>query len=189
MSYSIWSSYLLSSRRKNLYLIKLVIFDRDNTLIRDEGHVHTFDETLWLPGAKDLIVKLTNQKILIAVATNQSGVAKGMYSVQSVQKFHADMLSSLGSKGSIKLFAYCPHHPQGVIPEYSFECDCRKPKPGMLNYILNELNMDNHEVLFFGDSDKDVEAGKHARISTEKVLPGSILLHAIKKLKEHNVDC
>jgi len=149
--------------------IKLVIFDRDNTLIKDNGYTHIFSEKMWLPGIKELIFNISTNNIKIAVATNQSGVARGFFSLKDVEKFHTDMLKSLSEKGFIHYFKFCPHHPDGISKELAYECDCRKPKPGMLLDILDYFKIESTEAIYFGDKEVDKQAGLAAEIQTHRI--------------------
>lgn len=156
-------------------LPELIIFDRDNTLIDDlNGYVFEIADLEWFPGALSLIDELGRLKIKIAVATNQSGVARGYFTRSDVEKFHGVMNNSSNAKGQINLFIYCPHHIEGTVPEFSISCTCRKPAPGMINDALNFFNVEPENAMLFGDSVTDIQAGQAARVESILVTPGRI---------------
>ena len=164
-------------------LPKLVLFDRDDTLIDNRnGHVHKIEDLQWISGALDLIKTLKEYGIRIAVVTNQSGVAKGFYTEEDVVKFHRHMNNSDNADGGIDLFIYCPHHPQGSILKYRLTCNCRKPEPGMLKDALDYFNVSPNETLLFGDALTDVQAGISIGIDSTLVRVGEIRDATLKRL-------
>lgn len=155
---------------------KLVIFDRDNTLVKDaSGYLHKVEELEWFEGVLELLQQIHNAGIKIAIATNQSGVARGLYDESDVLNLHAYMNSTKGAQGVIDLFRYCPHHPQGLREEYAIKCFCRKPEPGMILDILKELDIQEKDCIIFGDSESDCLAGSNAGIESVFVNPGDIV--------------
>jgi D-glycero-D-manno-heptose 1,7-bisphosphate phosphatase len=160
---------------------KLVIFDRDNTLIKDlNGYVHKVSDLQWFEGVPEMLNRIRDAGIKIAVATNQSGVARGLYSETEVVNLHEYMNSSIGAHGAIDLFRYCPHHPDGRKAEYVQICSCRKPEPGMILEILAELSVKESECIIFGDSESDCLSGINVGIDSQLVAPGEIV-EAVKK--------
>lgn len=156
-------------------LPRLIIFDRDDTLIKNKsGHLYKVEDIEWFEGAEETINILHEKGFLIAVATNQGGVAKGIHSEEAVREFHDEMNKSFKIKGAIDLFVYCPHHPDGKIANLSHACNCRKPAPGMLFKILKHFDLSAEEAVFFGDSESDLTAGRNASIETILVTPGCI---------------
>ena len=89
--------------------------------------------------------------------------------------------------GSIDCFKYCPHHPDGLIPEFAIECSCRKPKAGMLISILDWFKVEPEQTIFFGDAESDLNAGRLAEIETHIVEPGKITQVVNELVFEH--DC
>ena len=87
----------------------------------------------WIDGAKEALAYLTKKGYTIFVVTNQSGIARGYYTVGDMQKLHNYMAQQIAeSGGKIEKFYYCPHLPGGAVVEFAVECDCRKPKPGLI---------------------------------------------------------
>ena len=138
--------------------------DRDGVLNRDTGYVHLPQEFEWLPSAKDAVKLFNDSNYLVIVVTNQSGVARGLYSANDVERLHRWINTELGHSGAhIDAFYYCPHHPEGLDP-YRLVCDCRKPAPGMLLQAMREWPVDRSRSFMIGDKDIDVEAAERAGI-------------------------
>ena len=142
-----------------------VFFDRDGVLNRDVAYVHRPDQIEWTPGAAEA-VKLANEAgRLVFVVTNQSGVARGMFSEADVQALHRWMEGELAAQGArIDGWRYCPHHPEGVVAAYARECDCRKPASGMILALIAEHALDPAQCFLVGDRPRDVEAAEAAGV-------------------------
>jgi D-glycero-D-manno-heptose 1,7-bisphosphate phosphatase len=131
---------------------KLVIFDRDDTLIRDVPNLKSASDIEWLPGRLELLRTLMGQSVLIAIATNQSGIGRGYLSIDEFNAISEVLRLQLEENG-IKLWAIaaCPHLPlEG--------CNCRKPMPGLLNRLVEATGLNYLEVLFAGNADTDIKA-------------------------------
>jgi D-glycero-D-manno-heptose 1,7-bisphosphate phosphatase len=120
--------------------------------------------------------------INIAIATNQAGVAKGFFLEEDIVDFHSEMNSPENANGGIDLFIYCPHHPQGVVREYSIICQCRKPEPGMLIEALEYFDASASDTLLFGNALTDIQAGRALGIESILVNVGEIQETAMKRL-------
>ena len=108
--------------------MKAIFLDRDGTLNQDIGYLHSLDQLIWIPGTFAALRRLQNLGFLLFVVTNQSGIARGLYSEQDVLELHKNMAQILKSEGiQISDWAFCPHH-----PDFTKACTCRKPQPGML---------------------------------------------------------
>jgi len=117
--------------------LSLVIFDRDGTLIEDTGFPIDPGKIRWQKGALEVIAWLRSQGVIVTVATNQSGVARGYFTLGQVHVFHAAMDATIQAEGGlVDAYAICPHLVDGVVAEYAIDCDCRKPKPGLINQLL-----------------------------------------------------
>ncbi|HIU63730.1 MAG TPA: HAD family hydrolase [Candidatus Avacidaminococcus intestinavium] len=168
---------------------KAVFFDRDGVLNVDKSYLYKIEELEWVDGAKDAVKFLTELGYLIFVVTNQSGIARGYYSCDDMLKLHQYMTEEIiKSGGKIDAFYYCPHLPNGSVPEYAIECDCRKPKPGLLLKAMAEFAVDKEKSFLIGDKMRDVESAKAAGIKGYLFEQGN-LLEFIKKLliKEENL--
>jgi D-glycero-D-manno-heptose 1,7-bisphosphate phosphatase len=134
----------------------LVIFDRDDTLIQDVPNLKSVSDIKWLPGRLELLKTLTEQSVVIAIATNQSAIGRGVVSMEEFGLISEAIRSQLEDHG-ICLWAIvaCPHLP--------FEmCDCRKPKPGLLDRLVKATKRSDLNVFFVGNADSDMEAAKAA---------------------------
>ena len=114
------------------------------------------------------------------MVTNQPVIARGEVTWDKLQEIHNKMETELGKQGAyLDAIYYCPHHPhkgyEGEIPELKFDCDCRKPKPGMLIKAAQDLNIDLEKSWMIGDSDSDVEAGNAAGCKKIKIEEGGLL--------------
>ncbi len=137
--------------------------DRDGTLIRNHHYGSDPNRIQLLEGVPEGLGLLRRAGYILIVVTNQSGIARGYFTERQLGLMHrrlGEMLEELGA--AIDGWYYCPHHPEGVIPEYSVACDCRKPRPGMVHRACRELGIDPSVSWLMGDILDDVEAGKRA---------------------------
>ena len=146
---------------------KAVFLDRDGTLNKYVGFLRTADEFELLPGAAEAVKMINKSGYLAIVVTNQPVIARGECSWEELQKIHDKMETELGKEGAFLDGIYvCPHHKdkgfEGERPEYKFDCDCRKPKPGLLFQTARDFNIDLKQSFLIGDSENDVKAGINA---------------------------
>ncbi|WP_020409166.1 D-glycero-beta-D-manno-heptose 1,7-bisphosphate 7-phosphatase [Hahella ganghwensis] len=136
---------------------KLIILDRDGVINQDsDDYVKSLDEWHPIPGSIEAIARLTKAGFLVAVATNQSGVARGYFTEQTLHDMNKKMLDLVEEAGgSIDAIAYCPHGPED-------HCDCRKPAPGLIYQIEEKLHHKAQGAFFVGDSLRDLEAAREA---------------------------
>lgn len=162
--------------------IKAVFFDRDGVLNVDKDYLHTIEDFEWIDGAKESIVFLTKNNYTVFVVTNQSGIARGFYTIDDMQKLHEYMAAEIKQAGgNIEKFYFCPHLPGGKIKEFAIECECRKPKPGLLLQALREYAIDKENSFLIGDKPRDVESAAAAGIKGYLYENGN-LLHFVKKI-------
>jgi D-glycero-D-manno-heptose 1,7-bisphosphate phosphatase len=139
---------------------RAIFFDRDGTLICDQ-YPHSRAESVELrPGAAQAFRLAKELGFRLVIVTNQSGVARGLFDEQAVAAVNRRMAQLLGVE-PCAMYS-CFHHPSGVIPRYSIDCDCRKPKPGMLKRAERELGVSLQDSFLIGDSFRDIEAGRAA---------------------------
>jgi len=139
---------------------KAVFLDRDGVVNVDRGYVHRVEDFRFLPGAPEAIGLLNDAGYLVIVVTNQSGVARGLYSLDDVRRLHAHVDAELARRGSrIDAYYVCPHHPDYGPDGRGGECLCRKPLPGMLLEAAADLSVDLSGSFMVGDKLSDVEAG------------------------------
>ena len=146
---------------------KAVFLDRDGTLNVYKGFITDIDEFELLPGAAELVKAINRSGYLAIVVTNQPVIARGECTVEELERIHMKLETLLGEQGAyIDDLFYCPHHPdkgfEGERIEYKIECDCRKPKPGMLLKAAEKYNIDLAESYMVGDDERDMAAGRAA---------------------------
>lgn len=145
---------------------KAVFLDRDGTLNIDYGYVHEIDNFKFINGAIDTLRKLKEMGYLLVLVTNQSGIARGYFSEKQFLQLTEWMDWSLAEQGvELDGIYYCPHHPDGK-GEYNENCDCRKPKSGMLLQAIEELKIDPAQSVMVGDKVDDLKAGIGAKVKT-----------------------
>ena len=122
---------------------KAVFFDRDGVLNVDKAYLYQVEELEWIDGALAAIAYLTQAGYLVFVVTNQSGIARGYYTITAMEKLHQYMKDiAANSGGMIEKFYYCPRWPAGSVAGCALDCDCRKPKPGLILQALAEYDVD-----------------------------------------------
>lgn len=135
--------------------MKLIILDRDGVINQDsDNFIKSVDEFIPLPGSLEAIARLNQAGYRVAVATNQSGIARGYYDLDTLNAMHDKLrrlLANLG--GNIEMIAFCPHGPDDG-------CDCRKPLPGMYRDIAQRMETELDGVPVIGDSLRDLEAAR-----------------------------
>ena len=173
-----WYNYFLSSQ--NMIKQKAIFLDRDGVINRELGdYVCKFEDFEILEHNYETLKELQKRGYIILVATNQGGIAKGWYTEETLKQMHDHLYQDyLSHEIKISGFYYCPHH-----PNFTGDCDCRKPKPGMLLKGIEEHNLDAGLSYFIGDKFTDVEAAVAAGVNGIKVeidQPLEEILHLIK---------
>ncbi|MBV6751555.1 D-glycero-beta-D-manno-heptose 1,7-bisphosphate 7-phosphatase [Pseudomonas sp. MWU13-2105] len=135
--------------------MKLLILDRDGVINQDsDAYIKSVEEWIPLPGAIEAIAQLSRAGWTVAVATNQSGIARGYYDIATLEAMHERLRSLVAQQGGeLGLVVYCPHGPDEG-------CACRKPKPGMLRTIAEHYGVSLARLWFVGDSLGDLEAAR-----------------------------
>jgi len=158
---------------------KVAIFlDRDGTINQEVNHLHDLDQFRLISGVSEAICQINAAGILAVVVTNQPVIARGELKESDLQTIHNKMDTLLGEQGAyIDKLYYCPHHTNigfdGEIKELKFDCDCRKPKIGMLVQAKNDLNIALERSWLVGDSTRDMLAAKNAGMKSVLVQTGS----------------
>ena len=149
-----------SGKRRAFFL------DRDGVLNEDRGYIARLEDFVLLPGAAEAVAELNRDGWLVVVFTNQSGVARGMLTAERLDEIHARLRAEIAKAGGELTAVYaCPHGPVS-------DCDCRKPKAGMLHRAAAEHNIDLTASVAVGDSPRDIAAGHSAGCKTILVLSG-----------------
>ena len=150
----------------------------------DVDYLYKISDLRWIEGAREAVAYLTKLGYKIFVVTNQSGIARGYYTVAQMQELHDFMQQEIAAcGGKIAKIYYCPHHKEGKVAEFAHECDCRKPKPGMLNQAFEEYALDKEQCFLIGDGIRDVEAAEAAGIKGY-LFKGGNLLDFVKNILE-----
>lgn len=184
-------------KSKNLkYKQKAVFLDRDGVINRYVGFLRNINEFELLPGVAEAIQKINESGYLCIVVTNQPVIARGEVTVAELDEIHNKMETLLGLKGCyVDAIYYCPHHPhkgyEGEVPELKIDCECRKPKPGMLLKAAVDFNIDLGNSWMVGDGENDMKAGKKAGCKTayirreEKDVEANVMVESLGEFVEH----
>ena len=148
---------------------KAIFLDRDGTINKYVGFLRNIDDFELIEGVAEAIKLINQSGYLAIVVTNQPVIARGEVSWEELNEIHKKMATLLGKEGAYVDGIYiCPHHPdkgfEGERPEYKIDCDCRKPKPGLLLQAAKDFNIDLAKSYMIGDSHRDVEAGENTGV-------------------------
>jgi len=150
-----------------------VFLDRDGTIIEDVGYLDTLDRVTFFPWTVDTIRALNRAGLAVVVVTNQSGIARGLFTEAFVEETHRYLTARLEMGGArVDAYYYCPHHPDSTAAEYRRHCDCRKPAPGLIDRATNDLGLDPARSFVVGDRWLDVQLGRAVGARTILVRTG-----------------
>ena len=161
---------------------KAVFLDRDGVVNVDRGYVSQINEFTFVPGIFDLCLDLQKKDYKLFIITNQSGIARGYYSLRDYLKLTEWMVYKFLKKGvDIAEVYYCPHY-----PDISGKCDCRKPNPGMILEAKKNYNLNLKHSILIGDKFSDILAGRNAGIDNNILFQGDVITidlveHVFKK--------
>jgi D-glycero-D-manno-heptose 1,7-bisphosphate phosphatase len=152
---------------------RAVFMDRDGTISEEVGYVNHVSRYRVFPFAAEAVRTLNESGWLAVLVTNQAGVARGYFREELIGEVHKVLASEL-ERGGARLDAvyYCPHHPSVGEPPYRFDCDCRKPRPGLLLRAARELDLDLSRCWMVGDRFSDAELARNAGAHSALVLTG-----------------
>ncbi len=176
--------------RNRKYSRPAIFLDRDGTINKEVQFLHTPQQLELIPGAAEAIRLINKSGYLAVVVTNQPVIARGECTIDELEYIHATLETMLGKEHAyLNAIYFCPHHPdkgfEGEILQYKIDCDCRKPKPGLILQAARKWNIDLSRSYMIGDSDRDVQAGENAgckrsvKIATNKE---NMLLDTVKGL-------
>ncbi len=153
---------------------RAIFLDRDGTINVEKNYLWRCEDFEFLPGVPSALKSLQDAGFLLVIVTNQSGVARGYYSLSDVDKLHEYMKQQLLAFDVTVAGVYvCPHHPDGVDDgPFSVRCHCRKGEPGMLLQAAEDLAIDLSQSYMIGDKISDIEAGHRAGCSSLLVASG-----------------
>jgi len=146
-----------------------VFIDRDGTVNEQMGYINHLSRFTMFPSVAEAIKLLNSQQYLTIIVSNQSGVARGYYPIELVNEVHAHMKTLLEKAGAIidGIF-FCPHYAKGSVPEYSIQCNCRKPKTGLIEKACDAFDIDMKNSYVIGDRYSDIELA--VRLDIEGIL-------------------
>lgn len=170
----------LSNKQKAIFL------DRDGTINKYVGFLRNIDQFELTDSSAEAIKTINKSEYLTIVVTNQPVIARGEVSFEQLDEIHKKMETLLGKEGAfIDGLYFCPHHPdsgfEGEVKELKIDCDCRKPKPGMLLQAAKDFNIDLYQSFMIGDSDNDMAAGSAAGCKCIRIDRDGDLLKAVKQ--------
>ena len=144
--------------------------DRDGVINIDTGYPHRPEDLVLTPTAAQGIARLNQARCLTIVVTNQSGVARGLFDLAAVNRFHTTLQQRLSEHGArIDAFYVAPWHPAGKIARFAIDHPDRKPGPGMILRAMAEWPVDRHRAILFGDKTSDIAAAERAGIPAERL--------------------
>ena len=160
---------------------KAIFLDRDDTLIEDPGYISDPEQVKILDGVHEALIQFKALGYKLIVVSNQSGVARGIITEKQLEEIHDRLKQLLAAKNAyVDKIYYCPYHPDGIVPKYRKESNCRKPNPGMFLRAYAEMNIDLGQSWCIGNSDRDIEAGSKAGCKT-------ILIDAPYRTKQKDI--
>lgn len=166
---------------------RAVFLDRDGVITQEPPHyAHRVDDLEFIPRSPEAIKLLNENHFMVIVVSNQSGIARGYYQEEDTIAFNQAMEKKLAEIGAhIDAIYYCPHHPEAKIDKYRIDCDCRKPKNGMLKMAEKNMNIDLKQSFIVGDRLSDIEAGRSVDCKTILVKTG----HGVQSLERDAITC
>lgn len=147
---------------------KIFFFDRDGVLIKNYGYLINSQKIKWLKGSVQAIRFLNKKKFKVVIVTNQSGIARGYFSINDLKKFHNNFLYMLNKrKAFVDKIYFCPFYKKAIISRYKKDSFDRKPNPGMILKALKKFKIKKKNSFMIGDSRSDYLAAKRAGIKFE----------------------
>lgn len=153
----------------------VLFLDRDGVINVNHGYVHTAERTEWVAGILPLLGEAARLGYQVVVATNQAGIARGLYSIDEFIAYTHWQHQQLLEAGAPLLGTwFCPHHPTAGLGEFKLDCLCRKPGPGMLLKTMEHFPLDPAQALFVGDKVSDMQAGAAAGVGKLLLIEGDV---------------
>ena len=150
--------------------MKAVFLDRDGVINEDYGYVYKKEDFKFREGIFEVLKSFQDKGYKLFIVTNQSGIARGFYSEDEFHNLMEWVKKEFAKKGiKITDYRFCPHH-----PDITGECECRKPKAGMILDLAKKYNIDLENSIMIGDKDSDIKAGKNAGVGESILINGNI---------------
>jgi D-glycero-D-manno-heptose 1,7-bisphosphate phosphatase len=150
-----------------------VFIDRDGTMSEEVGYINHPERFRLFPYAAAAIKHLNENGWLAIVTTNQAGVARGYFDEEMIRTVHERMTQELETRGArLDGIYYCAHHPSVGNPPYRLDCDCRKPKPGLITRAARDLDINLDQSWMAGDRYSDIEMARNAGVKSAFVMSG-----------------
>ena len=152
---------------------RAVFLDRDGTINEQRGYINHISRFVLLPGTVEAIRLLNQHDFLAIIISNQSGVARGYFPVELVHEVHEHLKGLLRKEGAeIDGIFFCPHYPGGEVEEYSIDCNCRKPRPGLIQNARELFEIDMARSYLIGDRLSDIELAQRCSLKGVLVKTG-----------------
>lgn len=136
---------------------KAIFLDRDGTINVEKHYLYRKEDFEFIEGVPQALRSFREKGYLLILVTNQSGIARGYYSISEMEKLHKYMQKELMKHNAqFDDIFYCPHHPEAIVREYRVDCDCRKPKAGMFERAMKKYQIDMHSSYAIGDRERDL---------------------------------
>ncbi len=153
---------------------KALLLDRDGVINEDYGYVSTIDRFHFIEGIFDLCKLALDKGYMIIVLTNQSGIARGYYNLENFQRLNEWMVAQFDKQSiPIRHVYFCPHHPEGLQPAFTKECECRKPRAGLFYQAAADYNLDLSQSIAIGDKERDMKAAQTAGVGARILISTS----------------
>ena len=152
---------------------KCIFLDRDGTINQEVGYLSNPKQVRILDGAAEGIRRWNENGFLVIIVSNQSGIARGYFSMETAKKINSIVVQKLKSKGARVDDVYlCPHHEEGILKKYAIRCTCRKPLPGMIWQARDRYQIDLNQSYMIGDKESDLAVARNAGCRGILVLTG-----------------
>lgn len=167
---------------------KAILLDRDGTINVEKDYLHKIEDFEFEKNVVEALKIFSSLGYTMAVVTNQSGIARGYYTEDDLQKLNEYIKKELEKHGVIiEKFYYCPHHPENGIGKYKIDCICRKPNTGMLDEAIKEFDIDRTNSFMVGDTIADIDAGSRAGLTPVLVKTGHGM-ETLEKIGDRKID-
>ena len=154
-------------QKEKVHKNKAIFLDRDGVINKEVNYLHKIKDFEFTEGCIEALKTLQSHGYLLFIITNQAGIGRGYYTEDDFHQLNNWMLTELTKHDvTITEVRFCPHHPEQGIGKYKLNCECRKPKTGLITPLIEKYNIDTSKSILIGDKMSDIEAGYAAKIST-----------------------